>query len=192
MTNNEVNEDLATELNSDGWYPGDDEYEKWGICRYVTEPRLRSAFTGIRPDGTRVPGSYADGNSKGDGFKENVVFFDLAYADPDAIEIGSGFSDVLPSLWLASGGVGDPTKMKPGAEWFLSESATFAVLLDEDRFHLFAKEVMLMTQITHLWIVSDSEAAFTRMRSQLPNHLSVGMLYRDYLRNFRVNVGRYS
>jgi adenine-specific DNA-methyltransferase len=42
--------------------------------------------------------------------------------------------------------------------------------------------------VTHVWIVTDSEDAFAEMRSVLPGRISTSMLYRDYLRNFRINT----
>jgi len=44
--------------------------------------------------------------------------------------------------------------------------------------------------ITHVWLVTDSERAFADMRAALPVDYSVGMLYRDYLRNFAINTVR--
>ena len=62
------------------------------------------------------------------------------------------------------------------------------MLLDEDRFKDFITEVDEQADITHLWLVTDSEAAFARMRAAVPAHLRTGMLYRDYLRNFSINT----
>ena len=39
-----------------------------------------------------------------------------------------------------------------------------------------------------MWLVTDSERAFARMREGIGGIRDVGMLYRDYLRNFQVNV----
>ena len=37
---------------------GDDEWERIGICNYVTIPRIRSVITGITPKGNPIPGDY--------------------------------------------------------------------------------------------------------------------------------------
>jgi hypothetical protein len=42
-----------------------------------------------------------------------------------------------------------------------------------------------------VWLVTDSEEAYAEMRSALPGQLSVSMLYRDYLRTFRINTKEY-
>jgi adenine-specific DNA-methyltransferase len=190
VTNNEVNADTAASLAANGKFRGDPEYEAMGICRRVTVPRVRAALTGYRPDGARVTGHYkwAAGRPYADGFNENAVFFDLAYEDPDDIEVGGCFDVVLYSLWVAAGCVGDPANLIVSEHWFLVDGVPFAVLLDEDRFAEFRKLLGGRGDISHVWLVTDSDAAFARMRDRLGAGWTVGMLYRDYLRNFRINT----
>jgi adenine-specific DNA-methyltransferase len=188
VTNNELDEETAAALIADGHAPGDDQYEAHGICRAITAPRVRAALTGRGPDGRPLDGTYLDGSDLAGGFDENAVFFDLAYDDPDRIEIGQRLSDILPTLWLAAGAVGSPDDLAPGERWVMPAGTRFAVLLDEDAFRGFLALVKGCPRLTHAWLVTDSESAFARMRERLPKHLKTGMLYRDYLRNFRVNV----
>lgn len=188
FTNNEVDEARAQRLHAGGRHVGDPLFEAQGICRLVTMPRVRAAITGLTPGQDPVLGLYAGGAPISDGFHENAAFFDLAYEDADDIDVGNRFADVLPALWLAAGAVGDPTKLTPGAHWFLGDDVPFAVLTDEDRFAAFRAALDGRDDITHVWLVTDSDAAFARMRDQLGARRTVGMLYRDYLRNFRINT----
>jgi adenine-specific DNA-methyltransferase len=73
----------------------------------------------------------------------------------------------------------------------MNAEAPFAVLLDEDHFAEFRKELKGRPDITHVWLVTDSEPAYARMRSRLGDVPNVGMLYRDYVRNFRINTELY-
>jgi adenine-specific DNA-methyltransferase len=187
VTNNQVDEAAARLLNDAGHFIGDGAFEARGICRSVTTPRIRAALTGER-NGIPIPGEYQDSRKIADGFNENAAFFDLAYEDADTIEVGERFEDILPALWLAAGAQGNPTALRVHGEWFLGDEAPFAVLLDEDHIKEFAKRVRARKDLTHVWLVTDSEAAFTRMRDRLPSRLAAGMLYRDYLRNFRINT----
>lgn len=187
VTNNQVDEAASKLLHDQGKYLGDPEFDAKGICTAVTIPRIRNCFTGQR-DGQALEGEYQDGRKLSDGFDENAAFFDLDYEDPDQIEIGERFGEVLPALWLAAGANGDPAAMKAADHWFLTEGYPFAVLLDEDHFGDFASQVAERPDLTHIWLVTDSEPAFARMRSRLDVDVPVGMLYRDYLRNFRINV----
>lgn len=189
VTNNEVQEKVAARLHAQGLFPGDSDFEQQGIFRAVTMPRVRAMLTGVTPLGAPVPGEYLDERAIAAGLDDNAAFFDLVYEDPDAIEVGERFEDVLPALWLAAGAVGDPSSLKADAHQFLMDDIPFAVLLDEDHFGDFAKNVRVRANLTHVWLVTDSDAAFSRMRNRLPDHLTIGMLFRDYLRNFRINVG---
>lgn len=190
VTNNEVSDTLASELRKAGKFRGDEAFEAMGICRRVTVPRVRAALTGVRPDGATIDGRYkwAAQRPYRDGFEENAVFYDLEYEDPDHIEVGGKFSDILPTLWLAAGAIGNPAKLKKSAHWLLDASVRFGVLLDEDYFQTFVEAIGKRPDLTHIWLVTDSEPAFARMRSRLAEQLHVGMLYKDYLRNFRINV----
>jgi adenine-specific DNA-methyltransferase len=191
VTNNEVSDDERQSLVAGGHAPGDEAWEDLGIFRHITVPRVTAALTGTRPDGTPLAGDYkfADEFPMAEGLEENAVFLELGYADPDAIETGKRFEDVLPALWLAAGAVGDVTQMKATSEWFMDPAANFAVLLDEDRFAAFRKELAGRSDLTHVWLVTNSSSSFARMSSKVPDGVHVGMLYRDYLRNFRTNTG---
>jgi adenine-specific DNA-methyltransferase len=187
VTNNEVDEKTTSSLNRRGVRIGDEEFEAKGIGRAVTMPRLKAAFSGKRSDGSPVEFAYIDGRPGEAGFDDNLTFFDLLYEERDAIDLGNRFASIVPSLWLAAGSCGQlPAGANATEPWFMPTGAGFAVLLDEDRFGEFAKRLSDQ-EFTHVWLVTDSEPAFARMRERLPNTLNVGMLYRDYLRNFRIS-----
>ena len=61
VTNNEVAEDEAKDLRTKGFSPGDDEWEKHGICQSITWPRLKYTIFGHRGDGTEIDGEYFTG-----------------------------------------------------------------------------------------------------------------------------------
>lgn len=61
ITNNEVSPDEEAGLRKKGLRPGDSEWEKLGICEYITKPRLQAAVTGETRDGKAVDGAYGHG-----------------------------------------------------------------------------------------------------------------------------------
>jgi adenine-specific DNA-methyltransferase len=188
VSNNEVSEEEAKKLNDAGYFTEDANYEAAGISYSATWPRVKAALVGRRPDGSAASGVHLEGRPFSKGFDENAVFFDLVYDDPDKIEIGSRFKNIIPSLWLAAGAIGDPHACCPQSAWLLPEHSPFAVLLDEDSFRPFLTTLQHRPDVTHIWLVTDSEAAFARMRERIPGEQSVSMLYRNYLRNFVINV----
>jgi adenine-specific DNA-methyltransferase len=126
-----------------------------------------------------------------DGFAANLEYFRLDFLDKDQVALGRQFREILPILWLRSGAIGPRPGLprnKPLPTMLLPEHNRFAVLLDETRFPDFVTKVKAKEDVTHIYLVTDSEEAFQEMAAQLsiPN---VVQLYRDYLENFVINMG---
>jgi adenine-specific DNA-methyltransferase len=190
VTNNEVDDKRAKELYKQGHFPGDPAFERHGIFEAVTKPRCQAAISGIRASGEPLNGSYLGGRPLADGFEENCEFYKLDYLDPDEVDLGLQFQAILPALWMAAGGVGDWEKPEEGEDYSMPEDSTYGVLFKESRFRRFREALEKRPDVTHVWLVTDSEEAYAEMRSALPTWLSVSMLYRDYLRNFKINTER--
>lgn len=58
VTNNEVSDDEAKTLKKQGYQPGDEEWEKLGIARYVTWPRSICSIKGVDIHGDKLKGNY--------------------------------------------------------------------------------------------------------------------------------------
>ena len=58
VTNNEVAADEQAALRKAKLRPGDPEWEQWGICDYITKPRVEAAITGMTPEGEPIKGDY--------------------------------------------------------------------------------------------------------------------------------------
>jgi adenine-specific DNA-methyltransferase len=194
VTNNEVGEQRERQLLKARVRPGSDEWESEGICRSITWPRCKYAIQGKRDDNTDLEGEYLvkrEGQTENlrlsNGFEENVAYCQLEFLDPDDVEYGNQFQAILPILWLMAGAKGDISGT-PTPEWFISESCNFAVLLLESRFSKFNEAIRDRKDITHVFLVTDSEEAFREMKSQINGRRSVKMLYKDYLDNFKLNT----
>lgn len=61
VTNNEVSEEENRTLTAQGFQPGQDEWERHGICRSVTWLRSKFTMLGKRDDGVPLPGDYLTG-----------------------------------------------------------------------------------------------------------------------------------
>lgn len=188
VTNNEVDQKSATALLANGLLPGDKEFEKHGIFWQATRPRVEAALTGVTPSGKPVVGKYVGGHPIANGFEENVEFFDLVYLDRDDVRRGSEFSAIEPLLWLAAGGVGKRANADPASTFAIAEESNYAVLFDRSGFAEFLREIKKWPSIEHVYLVTDSEDAYRQMVSRLPAKVTPGMLYRDYLSNFRINT----
>lgn len=190
VTNNEVDPETARRLVRSGHYPGDVEYEAQGIFERVTRPRVEATITGLRPDGTPIPGNHVGGRPLAQGFEENVEFFRLDYLDPDEVDLGTQFNAILPILWLAAGAVGRREVPTESAEFTIPDGSSYGVLFRESRFRQFRQALEARPDVSNIYLITDSEEAYAEMRSALPQGRSTSMLYRDYLRNFRINTER--
>jgi len=126
-----------------------------------------------------------------EGFPANLEYFRLDFLDKDYVALGRQFREILPILWLRAGAIGprpELPKNKPIPAMLIPEHNPFAVLVEETRFADFAAALEDRGDLTHAYLVTDSEDAFQEMVGQLkvPN---VIQLYRDYLENFVINKG---
>lgn len=188
VTNNEVSAAEAVELGAKGLRPGDPEWEAKGIFHYITRPRIEAAITGLTHDGQEVRGEYADGTAFAEGLEASAEFFELTYEDPDLVSLGRKFEAIAPLLWLKAGGRGSRIQ-KPVQTWVFPDDAGYGVLFDADHWRSFVDAVVARGEsATHVFVVTDSEAVFQQILSELPGGIPATQLYSDYLRSFEINT----
>ena len=193
VTNNEVSADEAKTLAAKNIHPGDEEWEKLGIARYVTWPRTVCSIKGVDINGHPLKGNYISDKElpMSDGFATNAAFFKLGFLDKNAVALGRQFKELLPVLWMKAGAVGPCPKLDsetlPG--WLIFPENKMAVLIDDNQYHAFKQEMASVSGIETLYIITDFEREYTIMANELgiPNTYQ---LYRDYLDNFRINHSR--
>lgn len=192
VTNNEVSADEAKALSARGYQPGDPEWEKLGIAKYVTWPRTVCSIEGHDVNGNPLKGNYLGSDrSMADGFKANVAFFKLDFLDKTSVALGRQFKEMLPTLWMKAGAYG-PCPMVDGEktpDMLILPENKFAVLTNEASFEEFAEKVNGIPQIDTVYIVTDYEIGYRSMIKNI-NAPNTYQLYRDYLDNFRINTGR--
>ena len=195
VTNNEVSGDEAKSLSGQGYKPGDEEWNKLGIARYVTWPRTVCSIEGHDVNGKPLKGDYITSGEEpmhmADGFKANAAFFKLGFLDKNAVALGRQFKELLPVLWLKAGAHGPCPALEETAEapdMLVLPVNRFAVLTDESQYETFAAQVNGEEAITTVYIVTDSEPGYREMVSGLHAE-DCYQLYRDYLDNFRINHG---
>ncbi|MDO8468150.1 MAG: site-specific DNA-methyltransferase [Candidatus Peribacter sp.] len=190
VTNNEVEDKKSKILAKKNIHPGDSRFEKYGICEEVTWPRCKYVVDGKRDDGTELSGEYLNGRELSKGFEENIQYLRLDYLDPNDIAYREKLSDILPILWLASGTKGSYEDLERDGKWFIPKHSSYAVLMKESHFTKFNAEIRERPDITHVFLVTDSEEAYREMAGQLPKKCTLKMLYKSYLENFRINIPR--
>lgn len=189
VTNNEVGADEQKRLRKQNLRPGDPEWEKLGICDYITKPRIEAAITGRTPDGDLIKGDYkfVDEFPMSEGIEENAEFFTLTYETRTEVAHHRAFRQVAPLLWLRAGARGERIETEPDTGWALAEA--YGVLVDLDASTAFVESVETADGIGVVYIVTDDERRFQAVARRLPEGVEAVRLYESYLRNFQIRNG---
>ncbi|MCC6686321.1 MAG: site-specific DNA-methyltransferase [Fimbriimonadaceae bacterium] len=186
VTNNEVAADEQRALRLSNLRPGDPEWEKWGICDYITKPRIEAAITGLTPDGEPIEGDYkfTDEFPMADGFEENAEFFTLTYESSHGMAHDRGFERIAPLLWMRAGSGGRRIETPPPSGYAVVE--TYGLLHQLDKADDFCAAVALMPTVRIAFVVTDDERRFQAISRNLPDGVEPVRLYESYLRNFQI------
>lgn len=193
VTNNEVSEQEAKDLKKKAFKPGDEEWERLGIAKYVTWPRTVCSIEGHDINGDPLKGEYlgTDHRQMKDGFEANCVFFKLNFLDKTKVALGRQFRELLPLLWMKAGGEGPCPQLETDEvpQKLILPENRFAVLTDETIFTDFMEAVNEYSAIRMVYLVVDSDSLYRDMARCFPQKQTC-QLYRDYLDNFRINQTR--
>lgn len=129
-----------------------------------------------------------------EGFAANLDYFKLEFLEPSAVAMGRQFEGILPILWMMAGARGPrPEPPENGCahlHWLIPPANPFAVLMRETRFREFFAKIEGRDDLTHVFLVTNSDKAFHDMKADLPEHLTAVQLYKSYLDNFKINTQR--
>lgn len=192
VTNNEVSVDEAKALTEKGYQPGDEEWNKLGIARYVTWPRTVCSIEGHDVNGQPLKGNYLGSDlPMADGFKANAAFFQLSFLNKTMVALGRQFRELLPVLWMKAGAHGPCPSLTADElpDMLVLPENKFAVLLDESAFSDFLPLVQDAPEIQTIFLITDSSDGYREMIAHLDGKETY-QLYREYLDNFRINIGR--
>jgi adenine-specific DNA-methyltransferase len=189
VTNNEVAADEQAKLRKEGLRPGDPEWEQWGICDYITKPRVKAAITGQTPEGDPIKGDYkfTDEFPIAEGFEENAEFFTLTYETPVAVNHNLAFQRIAPLLWIRAGSQGRQINTLPEEGWEVADS--YGLLVDLDQAGPFCEAVEKANNAKIAYIVTDDDRRFQSVARRLPESVEPIRLYESYLSNFRFTGG---
>ncbi|SUP67218.1 site-specific DNA-methyltransferase [Yersinia kristensenii] len=189
ITNNEVSADEQKKLRELGLRPGDQEWEKWGICDHITKPRVAAAITGKTPDGELIKGDYkfTDEFPMSEGFEENAEFFTLTYETPVSISYNLAFNRIAPLLWLRAGAKGILIDKLPDDGWAIAD--TYGLLSNIDAATPFIRALCGRTELIIAYIVTNDDRRFQAIAKRLPDSVEAVRLYESYLTNFSFTNG---
>ncbi len=184
VTNNEVAADEQKALREQGLRAGDTDWEKYGICDYITKPRVAAAITGNTPGSDPIKGDYkfTDEFPMADGFEENAEFFTLTYEAKDAVNHNLAYARIASLLWLRAGARGKRIDKLPADGWAVAD--TYGLLTEVDKATSFIKAVNKAKALRVAYIVTDDDRRFQAIAKRLPDGVEPVRLYESYLTNF--------
>ena len=192
VTNNEVSEAEAKTLRKQGYKPGDEEWEKYGIARYVNWPRTVCSIEGHDINGNPLKGNYLGSDiPMSDGFAANAQFFKLSFLDKKAVAMDMQFKELLTTLWMKAGAIGECPSIRGSEieEYYIFPENKMAILKEEDAYRAFKKAMEDHDDISTIFIITDSDGDFREMSAEFSGKKCY-QLYRDYLDNFSINYER--
>jgi adenine-specific DNA-methyltransferase len=192
VTNNEVSGAEAKALRKKGYQPGDEEWEKYGIARYVNWPRTVCSIEGHDINGNPLKGNYLSNDQPmQDGFKANAKYFKLGFLDKYSIEAYRQFHELLPLLWMKAGAIGEcPSLEGKGIPSFMIlDENKMAILTEESNYAIFLDQTKDRKDIKTIFLVVDSEIGFREMAAPF-KWAKTYQLYKDYLENFSINYDK--
>ncbi len=192
VTNNEVSGAEAKALRKKGYQPGDEEWEKYGIARYVNWPRTVCSIEGHDINGNPLKGNYLSNDQPmQDGFKANAKYFKLGFLDKYSVEAYRQFRELLPLLWMKAGAIGEcPLLEGKGIPSFMIlDENKMAILTEESNYAVFLDQMKDRKDIKTIFLVVDSEIGFREMAAPF-KWAKTYQLYKDYLENFSINYDK--
>lgn len=189
VTNNEVSSDEQGKLRAKGLRAGDPDWERWGICEYVTKPRILAAVTGESSEGNPIIGDYkfTDEFPMAEGFEENVEFLSLTYEAPLRLRANRDFERIAPLLWMRAGSRGGRIESLPDG-WAVVEA--YGVIADLDSTDPFFRALAEIKTAAVAFVITDDDGLFEAMAGGLPTGVEPIRLYDAYLRNFEIDAMR--
>ncbi|NLK00590.1 MAG: site-specific DNA-methyltransferase [Clostridia bacterium] len=166
VTNNEVAEDEAKTLRAKGLMPGDDEWEKHGICQAITWPRSKYTILGQRDDGTEIEGEYFTGKFVEKEKPRNFYHIDFAP--------GEVFTTAARKKRFVRIIEGIPQSLvRPDSAFILSDNEKHfvSVLFDDTQADAWLDALTDHEHITDFYIVTERPANFNRIKDQITDLL---------------------
>lgn len=163
VTNNEISEEEAKVLSSNGFNPDDSEWEKSGICQSVTWPRTKYSILGKRDDGTTLEGKYY---MLGAVEKEmDRKFYQLGFITS---QLNKDKKKQLLSILKDKNGKNQlPQKLVDDSDYIVSEDYSASILFDVSALEEWLEALQDQDQIIDFYVVTDDKRKFARIKSQV-------------------------
>lgn len=160
VTNNEVSADEETTFRARGLHKGDEEWEKFGIARYVNWPRTKCSIEGIDVNGQPINGEYITSNTQ--EIMQKRVIKQLSFDIPvgrQGINVKKQIVALINDKKMPQNSVTDE------CPYIVKEDASTAILFDINSFDDFFEEIH--EDIETIYVVTSNNKAFNAVKREL-------------------------
>ena len=164
VTNNEIGETKERELKPQGIRPGDEEWEKWGIARYVTWPRTECSIKGVDVNGNPIDGEYITTNTETKRSDRRFIQINFLTNEPTLKQkkaivalINKQKTIKLPSI-------------SEDADFLLAEeddSCNASILFDVTAIDEWKEALEGHDEITDFYVVTQKDALFRKIKAEV-------------------------
>lgn len=163
VTNNEIGEPKEKELLPLGIHPGDDEWEKWGIARYVNWPRTKCSILGVDVNGKPIEGDYITSLTETKLTERKFTQINFLTAEATKKQ-----KKALVTLINKQKDVKLPT-MNEDVGFLLSEEDKYnaTILFDTAEAEVWMEELDGNSHITNIYIVAERDAIYRKIKADV-------------------------
>lgn len=160
VTNNEVSAEEEKAFRAKGLHKGDEEWEKFGIARYVNWPRTKCSILGVDVNGNPIQGDYITSNTEEKVVKRSIKQISLDLRDDS---LGTKLKKQIVGL------IGDKkmpqNAVKAECPYLVPEDANNAILFDVTKIDGFMEDIH--ESIDTIYVVTSNNKAFTAAKKEL-------------------------
>lgn len=163
VTNNEIGEPKEKELRPQGIRPGDEEWEKWGIARYVNWPRTKCSILGEDVNGKPIVGDYI--TSQTETKLTDRKFTQINFLTAEATKKQK---KALVTLINKQKDVKLPT-MSDDVPFLVTEDDSYnaSILFDTNEAEAWMEALDGNSHITNFYVVAEKDADFKRIKAEV-------------------------
>lgn len=162
VTNNEVSEDEAKALKAKGYNPGDEEWERLGIARYVTWPRTTCSILGTDVNGETIKGDYLTYKTQEKRTARTIKQLTLAIPkDAQGTKEKKEIVALLGKAKLAQ------SLVKDNCPYIVSEDYPVSILFDDTKATDWLDELDGQEQVRELYVVTQNNKLFNKLKAEV-------------------------
>ena len=163
VTNNEVSEEESKKLQNQGYQPGDEEWERLGIARFVNWPRTKCSILGLDINGKPLRGNYPTSQTKIVEKNRTFVQVDFMPENPTPHQ-----KKALCSLIRAGKDVSIPP-LNENDPFLLSDDDKFntAIIFNESHRDDFLDSLEGCENIERFYIVTQNNSFFRELKAEI-------------------------